>query len=331
MRGRWRRSAIEGGLFFDGGFFAVAHFFDEFGEGDFGLPAECGARFAGVAPEGVDFRRTKVAGVDADERTAAVGVDAGFVKALAAPFDVHAEVGGGGGDEVADGVLFAGGDDEVVRVVLLEHHPHGADEVFGVAPVAFGVEVAEAQLGLLADGDFCEGAGDFAGDEGFAAARGFVVEEDAGAGVEAVGFAVVFDYPVAVEFGDAVGGAGVEGGGFVLWAARVGDFAVELGGGGLVEAAFVFQQADGFEDAEGAEGVDLAGVFGELEGDFDMALGAEVVDFAGFDGLDEGHEVAGVDHVAVVEVEARVDVVDAVGVDEGGAADDAVDEVAFFQ
>ena len=89
----------------------------------------------------------------------------------------------------------------------------------------------EAMLQAL--GDVGQAAGDLAGDEGLAAAGALVVEEDAVAGVEAIGLAVVDGDPVGVELGDGVGAARVEGGGLAL-----GDFldqAVEFGGGGLVK------------------------------------------------------------------------------------------------
>ncbi len=48
--------------------------------------------------------------------------------------------------ELAHRVRLAGGDDVVVRLVLLEHQPHRLDVVAGVAPVALRVEVAEVEL-----------------------------------------------------------------------------------------------------------------------------------------------------------------------------------------
>ena len=118
----------------------------------------------------------------------------------------------------------------------------------------------------------------------------FVVEQDAVAGIHAVGFAVVDGDPVGVELGAGVGAARVEGGGFLLR-----DFlhqAEEFGGGGLVEAGFLFQaeDADGFEDAQRAEGVGVGGVFGFFEADGDMALRGEVVDFVGLHLLDDADQ-----------------------------------------
>ncbi len=64
------------------------------------------------------------------------------------PGEVEFEEFGAALDELADAVLLAGGDDEVLRLVLLEHEPLHLDVVAGVAPVALGVEVAEEELRL---------------------------------------------------------------------------------------------------------------------------------------------------------------------------------------
>jgi hypothetical protein len=175
-----------------------------------------------------------------------------------------------------------------------------------VAPVAQGVQVAEVEAVLQAELDAGDGAGDLAGDEGFAAHRAFVVEQDAVAGVDAVGLAVVDGDPVGVELGDGVGAARVEGGGFLLR-----DFlhqAVEFGGAGLVEAGLLFQaeDADGFEHAQGADAVGVGGVFGLFEADGDVALRGEVVDFVGLHLLDDADQAGRVGQVAVVQDEAAV-------------------------
>ena len=94
--------------------------------------------------------------------------------------------------------------------------------------------------------DAAEGAGDFAGDEGFAAARGFVVEEDAVAGKHAVGFAVIEGVPVAGDLGNRVRAAGVKGRGFEL--RRVGG-AEHFRRAGLVEFDGFALGANGFEEA----------------------------------------------------------------------------------
>ncbi len=67
-----------------------------------------------------------------------------------------------------------------------------------------------------------------------------------------------------------------------------------------------------------------------------MGLGTEVVDLVGLQMVEQLHHLDGVGEVAVVEEEMHpvdvriaVEVVDAAGVEGGGAADDPVDLVAF--
>lgn len=74
-----------------------------------------------------------------------------------------------------------------------------------------------------------------------------MIEQNAVAGVEAVGFAIVDGDPVGIELGDGIGRAGMEGGGFLLW--NFLDHPVQFGGGGLVEAGFPLQP----EDADGLD------------------------------------------------------------------------------
>ncbi len=108
-----------------------------------------------------------------------------------------------------------------------------------------------------------------------------MVVEDAGAGVEIVGFAVVCYFPVGGGLGDAVGAAGPEGGGFV-GGDRPG-IAKAFTGSGVVEAHGLFGEADGFEEIEGAGGDAFEGFDGLLKGEADGALACEVVEFVGLD------------------------------------------------
>src|SRR3546814_9147767 len=64
--------------------------------------------------------------------------------------------------------LLAGGNDIVLRAVLLQHHPLHPDVVLRVAPVAKGIEVAHEQAALQALRDVREPARDLSGHEGFA-------------------------------------------------------------------------------------------------------------------------------------------------------------------
>ena len=168
-------------------------------------------------------------------------------------------------DEVADHRRPAGGEDIVVGLGLLEDAPHALDVILGVAPVPLGVEVAEVELFLQAVPDARGGPGDFARHEGLAPHRRLVVEEDAVAGVDAVGFAIVHRDPVGVELGRRVGTARVEGRGLLL--RRLPHLAVELRGGGLVDARLLLEaeDADGLEETQRAEPVGVGRVLGRLE------------------------------------------------------------------
>ena len=252
---------------------------------DFGCPAEFFAGLGRVAEQGFDFGRAVVARVDADDGVAgfALGVvavnpqnNANFGFAFPFKAQGNAEFSGSEFDELPHAVLHAGGDDEVVRLFLLQHQPLHFDEIAGMPPVAQGGEVAEVETVLQADGDARQGAGDLARDEGFAANRAFVIEEDAVAGIDAIGFAVVDGDPVGVELGDGVGTARVEGSGFLLRGFL--DEAVEFGCRCLVEAGLLFEaeDADGFQDAQRTQAIGVGGVFRGFEADRDMALAARL-------------------------------------------------------
>ena len=238
----------------------------------------------------------------------------------------------------AHGVGLTGGQHVVVRFVLLEHPPHALDEIAGVPPVALGVEIAQIQPLLQSYLDPSRRARDLARDESLSADGRLVVEQDAVAGKEVVGFAVVDGDPIGVELGDPVRAAGVEGCVFVL--GHLLRFAVEFAGRGLVEAYRVGQaeDAEGLQQAQRPEGIGVGGVLRCLEADLHVALSPEVVDLVGLNLLDNADEVGRISQVAVVQEEADVflvrilvEMIDALGVEEAAAPLDAMDLVVFLQ
>ena len=306
--------------------------------GRIGVPAEFGAGLRRVAPEVDNVGGAVEVGGDLDEGLAdkvvgAADADALLVLGFALPLEFDADIVEGELGKLADAVLHARGDDEVLGLAGLEDEPHTLDVVLGVAPVAEGVEVAKVKFVLQTLGDAGGGEGNLARDEGLATALALMVEEDAVAAEHAVGVAVLLDDPEAVLLGDGVRAEGVEGGVLVL--RHFLDLAVELGGGGLVDLAAIGEAhlADGLDDAEHADGIDIGGELGGVEADLHVALGGEVVDLRGAhvgDDADNGHRVA---EVGVVEVEvgAALEVGDALAVIDGGAADNAVDVIAFVE
>ena len=190
------------------------HQFDELFEGGcLRVPAELGLGFGRVTPEVDDVGRAVEVFGDGDYgATDKVGIggagngddDTLLVDTFAFPAELYAGVMEGQCGEFTDGVLDAGGNHEVLRLVVLEYEPHTLHIVLGIAPVAEGVEVAEVEAVLLALGDAgcCEG--DLAGHESLATTLALVVEENAGAAEHIVGFAVLLNNPEAVELGHGV-------------------------------------------------------------------------------------------------------------------------------
>ena len=139
--------------------------------------------------------------------------------------------------ELADRVLNAGGDDEVLGLLLLQDEPHALHVVLGVAPVAQAAEVAQEELLLLAllDAGSCQR--NLTGDEGLAAALTLVVEEDARAAVHIVSLAILLDNPEAVLLGHSVWRVGMER--RVLVLGNLFHLAIKLRRRGLIDAARV--------------------------------------------------------------------------------------------
>ncbi len=103
-----------------------------------------------------------------------------------------------------------------------------------MAPVSFGIQVAKLQAVLKPQADPGQSTGDFPGDKGFSAQGEFMVEQDAVAGVDAVGLPVVYTDPVGIELGNSVRAPGIKRGCFGLGGFL--DLAVEFRGRRLVES-----------------------------------------------------------------------------------------------
>ena len=136
------RGGVVGGDF---GHVVLDHQLDELLEGGgLRVPAEFGLGFGRVAPEVDDVGRAVEVFGDGDYGAAdKVGVDGAangdddtlLVDAFALPAELDAGVAEGQGGEFTDGVLDAGGNHEVLRLVVLEDEPHTLHIVLGIAPV----------------------------------------------------------------------------------------------------------------------------------------------------------------------------------------------------
>ena len=305
------------------------------------VPSELGLGFRRVTEELVDFSRAEVFRVDFDEGLACLHVDTFFVGAFPFPAEFDAYFLKCQCAEVAHGVVLTGGDDEVVRFGLLEDEPHALDVVFGISPVAERVKVAQIELVLEPLCYSCHCQGDFSCHEVLAAAFRLVVEQYAVAAVHAVALAVVFHYPEAVLFGDAVWRARIERCRLLL--RHLLHLAVELRCRSLINAAFVgkTRYPHGFQQSQGAHGIHVGGELRHVEAHLHMALSREVINLVGSYLRDDAYQRRAVGHVAPMQVYqtflvhvahpfVEVQMFDAAGVEARAAAQHSVHLIAFF-
>jgi hypothetical protein len=130
----------------------INHQFREVHKLRFRFPAQFLFGFAVVANQEINFGRPVISRIDFDML---FPIKTGMLECNI--------------EKLADGVRFIGRDHIIVRLILLQHHPHGLDIFLRVTPVTLGVQVAEVQLILKTGLDVSDRAGDFARDECFTA------------------------------------------------------------------------------------------------------------------------------------------------------------------
>src|SRR5262249_53438300 len=141
-------------------------------------PAEFGTSLGGVAEENIDLGRSEVTLVDFDEYAPAHLVDPLLGGSPSPPSSPISRPFTAAPPEFAPRTGFSGRQNEVVGLILLQDHPHALSIIACVAPVTLGVEVAKIEPVLQAEIDCCDRPADFARDEGLAADRAFMVEQD---------------------------------------------------------------------------------------------------------------------------------------------------------
>src|SRR5579875_4026864 len=135
--------------------------------------------------------------------------------------------------KLLDTMRLAGADDVIVRLILLQHQPHGPYVIAGKPPITLGLQIAQTQFLIQPVLDASDAVCDFAADKFHTASWTLVVEQDAGAGKQAIALPIIYRDVVAVNLGDAVGRTRMERSGFRL--RRLTDLAEHLTGTGLVE------------------------------------------------------------------------------------------------
>src|SRR5690606_5279562 len=140
------------------------------------------------------------------------------------------------------------------------------------------------------------------------------------------------------ELGHSVGAARIERGGFAL--RNFLNQTIEFGGRRLIKAGLLLepQNTDGFQNTKRAQSIRVGGIFRLFKTDRDMGLGGEIVDLVRLYQLDDADQAGAIGQIAVVEHEARVlfvriliEMIDAIRIEQGGAALDAVNLVTLVE
>ena len=81
--------------------------------------------------------------------------------------------------------------------------------------------------------------------------------------------------------------------------------AEQLGSGRLVDPGGFCEtcDADCFQHPQHADAVRVGGIFRLLEGHGHMGLGSQVIDFVGLDSQHQAHQIHGIGHVAVDQMQ----------------------------
>src|SRR5579885_1615956 len=111
------------------------HLRDQLIEASRRRPTELTPRFGCIAEERFDLRGSEVTRVDANDGVSAPAVHAHLLDSLSAPLEAHSQVSGDLLGELADGMLNAGRDHEVLRRLLLQHSPLRLHVVARMAPI----------------------------------------------------------------------------------------------------------------------------------------------------------------------------------------------------
>src|SRR5260370_29362129 len=111
-----------------------------------------------------------------DHDRAGAGVNALFVDPWPAAFDSAVDASKSLLDKFTDGMPFPGRQNIIVRVVLLNDHPHSFNVIPRVPPVAHCIQIAGIQSLLQSEIYGGSGPGEFPAHQGVAPHRAFMAE-----------------------------------------------------------------------------------------------------------------------------------------------------------
>src|SRR5712692_131429 len=205
--------------------------------------------------------------------------------------------------QLLHGVTLARSQHIVVRLILLQYHPHALNVVGSVAPIAPRLQVAQVQLVFYSALDSRHSASYFSRDERLSAARGLVVEQDTAASKQLVALAIVNRDLVRESLRAGVRTAWPEGSGFVLRRRRRTEhFARRC----LIEPRFQTDVADRLEHAEGTVSRDVTGVLRHIETHAHVTLRGEIVNLVGLYFVKQAPKAGRIREIAQMEKKATV-------------------------
>ena len=130
-----------------------------------------------------------------------------------------------------------------------------------------------------------------------------MIKQNAIAGVDPVGFAIIDGDPVCVKFGNGIGRAWIERRSFFLWCFL--NEAVKLRCGSLIETGLFLQAQDAnrFQHAQGAKRVRFDRILRLLKRYSHVTLRRQVINLIRLNNLDGANQAAVICHVAIMKKE----------------------------
>ena len=162
-----------------------------------------------------------------------------------------------------------------------------------------------------------------------------MVEKNTVGGKDFIGIPVIARHVIGVDLGRRVRALGLKGRRLALGGWRSAE---HLTGGSLIKAGLYARLADSFQEADGPQAGNISRIFRHIEADPHMALGAQMIYLIGSDLLEEIGELPRNGEIAIMQIDPRfrvveiaIEMIDSVGVEGAGPADEAVNFIAFAE
>ena len=175
------------------------------------------------------------------------------------------------------------------------------DVIARMTPVTLGIHIAKVKTLLQAQLDARQCPGDLSGDKGLPAQRTFMIEQNAVAGIDSVGFPIIDGDPVGIEFGNRIGRARVK-----RRRLRLRCFlnqTVEFRRRCLIETGLFLQSenANGLQYPQGPQCIRIGRIFRLFKGHRHMRLRRQIVDLIRLNLLYGAHKAGRIRQVTIVQ------------------------------